>query len=143
LTHEFLKRKNQVFVRSQPFNGSVGEAESGEEGGIDEQIRGSLSRNIRRAFVFEPKVEVAEESLHGPRSREPAPADVTGRRSAGKDNFYRFADFNSHEFEHPNTLVRCLADDGWFGQIRILPPHQDEIARFAKTGFSADHGQAD
>ena len=46
--------------------------------------------------------------------------------------------FNEQKFENKETLVACLAAQGWLGAMRMLEPHQAEFARALRRKFSRD-----
>lgn len=54
----------------------------------------------------------------------------------GLDNFYDPSGrFDKRRFQDDAALIDCLAGAGWFGTIKLLPPHQAEFLKHMIAGF--------
>ena len=54
----------------------------------------------------------------------------------GFNSFYDSSGaFDHARFDDGRALIGCLAGSGWFGPIRLLPPHQAEFLNHLRSGF--------
>lgn len=60
---------------------------------------------------------------------------LLGMQDLYQERFGRVSEFNYTEFDGKRTLIRSLLSSKRLGQIRLLPPHQDELITKLKRGF--------